>query len=245
MNDELWDVEIDVEYQMNSRNDMQVLTYASGRFVEFQPRMQGAAPGMIAFPNPNDPTTEIEKFWKDQISIRAGSTVNVVPGLFSVSGGAHYETRGVTPEYMQIDFWPVERFGLHTGVTFRIHKAVDISISYAHIFQESITVSAPPQEDAARIYECAYPSPTMPPMGCAAPPGQIRNIDRTTGAPGGRGQMGTEQVLNEPPTTGAHGEARLDQNLTNTSPPAPPWVINAGTYSSNFDILALGVNVHF
>jgi len=119
--DERWDIEGDAEYQINSRNDRLTIRYEEQPF--FLP-------------------SKIEKHWRDQISLRAGGSYNVLPGRFGVSAGVHYETRGADPDYAQIDFMPFTRFGLHAGVKFRFGGKIDVVASYAHIFQETVTVNS-------------------------------------------------------------------------------------------------------
>ncbi len=233
LQDERWDIELDVEYQMNSRNEEQVITYRPNQAIFAQGAGGGAINSTVYPADPNDPTTRIEKHWKDQISARLGASLSVVPGLFAVSAGTHYETSGVTPDYMQIDFWPVERLGLHGGVLLRVAKSIDLVVSYAHIFQETIVVAAPAHKlrqeiDVERL----------------ATGGRARNIDKTVGVLVNRDGEGTT-VLEEARQGTPDGTARLNQVLSRTAAGQPPWIINAGRYRSNFDILAIGVNVHF
>jgi hypothetical protein len=237
LQDERWDIELDVEYQHNSVNDQQVLKYNNPpdklTFV--------MADGATAM---NDGPTEsiIEKHWKDQYSVRLGSTINVVPGLFGISAGAHYENRGVDPSYMQIDVWPVSRIGLHGGVIVRVAKAIDLIASFAHIFQETITAE-PPQHQPRGIIAGCFSGTAADPAMCTAPPGQIGAIDKSVGVIGS--DRKPPPVLEE----AAHGKgdatARLRQQLTITAADQPPYIVNSGKYRSNLDVIALGVNVHF
>jgi long-subunit fatty acid transport protein len=234
LQDERWDIEADVEYQFNSRNDAQVVNYGSGKLVEFQAADPTRPPATTEFPNADVPYTIIEKNWKDQISARLGGTLTLLPGVAGVSAGAHYETRGIDPDYMQIDFWPVERLGLHAGVILRVAKSIDFVVSYAHIFQETIVV-APPAHKARDVIddERAMTADKIP-----------VNVDKTVGAlqdRAGNGQM----VLEEVSQGKADGVARLDQNTSRNAGDQPPYIVNAGRYRSNFDIISAGVNVHF
>jgi hypothetical protein len=239
LQDERWDVELDVEYQLNARNDKQVLSYAPGK-VQFVPLNPAKNPVSIDFPGDIFPNTVIEKQWQNQVSIRAGTTVNVLPGVVGVSAGAHFENRGVNPDYMQVDSFPVQRFGLHGGIILRVAKAVDLLASYAHIFQETIVVAAPAQQDAIAITDCYVGKATT---GCVAPKGQIGSIDRTVGV---KKEDGTgTQVLVEKSQGTPDGTGRLPQNLTRFVSGQPPYIINSGRYRSGFDVLAIGMNVHF
>jgi hypothetical protein len=258
LQDERWDIELDGEYQFNSRVDKQKIVYGptcamdcvGGKpmgILEFVPSSGASMPATVEFPAPTmdgPQPTVIEKYWKDQISVRLGGTYNVVPGKFGISAGTHYETRGVTPDYMQTDFWPVSRLGLHTGVIVRVAKSIDFVFSYGHIFQETIVVAAPPHQDATTISNCFAPPEGTAPTGCMADPGTLGSIDKTVGAPVDRSGAGTE-VLEGKSQGKPDGTAKLDQNLNRVTNGQPPWIVNAGRYSSNFDIIAAGVNVHF
>jgi hypothetical protein len=133
---------------------------------------------------------------------------------------------------MQIDFWPVSRVGLHTGIILRVAKRIDFLVSYAHIFQETITVSAP--FHALRSDIGAARNVT----------GSAENIDKTVGVLLDRAGTGQEVLVEEPPAS-ADGEARLEQNLSRSPLEQPPYITNSGTYRSNFDVLGVGLNIHF
>lgn len=233
MQDERWDVELDAEYQINSRNQAQVIDYQPNQQVEFKSSM--ISPGstgisMAQFPDSTAPNTTIQKHWKDQISMRLGGTYNILPGFFNVMAGVHYENRGIDPNFMQIDFWPVQRVGLHGGVTFRIFRNTDLVFSYAHIFDETIVVGAPEHLDAATIYQNT-------PFG-ASP----KNIDKSVGIMG-RGKLPPLEELNKP--SSPDGIARLAQVTTKNPLNQPAYVINSGTYRSSMNVLAVGVHGHF
>lgn len=233
MEDERWDVEVDAEYQINSRNQAQTISYQPNQLVAFQGKPMGNMPGAVttaAFPDFTAVTTTIDKRWKDQISLRVGSTYNVLPGLFSVMGGVHYENRGVDPAYMQIDFWPVQRIGLHGGVTFRLFGTTDLVVSYAHIFDETMVVAAPSHLDATTIYNNT-------PIGQAP-----TNIDKSVGI-AGRGTLPPLEELNKP--TAPDGVARVKQVTTKSPAGQPPYIINSGIYRSSMNVVAIGVHGHF
>lgn len=150
MSNERWDVELDAVYETNSRVDNFVLTFPDLRPGLAIPQYNGGIgptdpPESIIIPSP----INIPHRWKDQLSLRLGGDYNVIPGLASLRLGASFETRGVTPEYLGMDFFPVMRFGIHAGLTVRIGRT-DISLAYAHFFQESITV-APPAVDSCSM----------------------------------------------------------------------------------------------
>ncbi len=228
LQDERWDVEVDAEYQGNSVNQYQQVDYRPNQLVYFT---QADGVHSATFTDPSKPYTQIDKRWKDQISLRAGGTYNIVPGHFAVSAGVHYENRGVDPSYMQIDYWPLQRIGLHGGVIFRLAGSTDLVVSYAHIIQETLVVGAPTGQDASTIYT-EYTNT-----------GRVTAIDKHVGTLASRDD--TLPVLTEPNPTKGDGQARLMQVVTKTQGGQPPWIVNSGTYRSGIDVLAVGIHSHF
>jgi hypothetical protein len=233
LQDERFDVEVDVAYEINSRFKEQVIEYGQGGRINF--RAAGSETlSFTPYPVPEVPRTVIQKQWRDQISVRVGGTYNVLPGMLGLSAGAHYETRGVDPDYMQIDFFPLQRVGLHGGVIVRVANAIDLVFSYAHIFQEELVVALPSHMERADIDDARI-------MG----DGTVYNVSKRVDAPIDRGGVSGTTVLEEPSQGASDGTAKVNQILSRTGPDQPPWIINAGRYRSSIDVLAVGVNVHF
>jgi hypothetical protein len=226
--DERFDIEADVHYEMNARHKDLSIEYVPGQFAEFESTMGTVT--MQAFPDPSMPVTVIQKRWKDQISARLGGSYNILPGLFGVSAGVHYETRGVDPSYMQIDYWPLSRVGLHGGVRVRVAKTIDLTFSYAHIFQETLVVGAP-QHETFQVIGMQYLATKS-----------VMNIDKTVGVPTG---MPLTPLEENPKPASKDGEARLTQNFAKALPGTPPAIINSGRYRSDFDVFSVGMNLHF
>jgi hypothetical protein len=231
---ELWDVELDAEYLLSARNKELRVDYQENQTIEAE-TLAGMV-SMVKFPDvprPNATSTDtvIPKHWKNQLSLRLGGSYNVIPGLFGFSLGAHYETMGVNPDYMQIDFWPVSRIGLHAGVKFRVSGRIDLTASFAHIFQEDVVVAAP--QDRSR--ELSYPDYVAT--------GQVTTIDKRVGT----APRGTDPpVVPEPAYKQTpNGTARVAQYVTKSVAGQTPWIINSGTYRSSFDVVAVGMNIHF
>jgi hypothetical protein len=224
--DERFDIELDVHYEMNARHRDLSVAGEPNQVVEFQSISGNVS--TVPYPDVSMPVTTIQKRWKDQISARLGGSYNILPGVFGISAGAHYENRGVDPAYMQVDYWPLQRVGLHAGVRFRIAHSIDLLFSYAHIFQETLIVSAPPQ-GAADVIGMQYLQTNT-----------VTAIDKRTGA------QGAEVVREEvKPAAAPDGEARLTQNFAKALPGTPPFIVNAGTYRSGIDVVSAGVNMHF
>jgi long-subunit fatty acid transport protein len=228
--DERWDVEADVEYQLNARNQTLTINYLPNQAIQSQ--SASGAINAATFPDASQPYTAIDKRWRNQVSVRVGGSYNVIPGRLGFSIGAHYENLGVDPSYMQLDYWPLARLGLHAGVKVRIARTIDLIAAYSHIFQETLVVGAPDGAPGDKIYT-NY-----------AMTHQVTQIDKSVGAPTARGQI-LDQKMENPVPAAPDGQARLTQNLTKTQSGQPPWIINSGTYRSSIDVVSLAVNVHF
>jgi long-subunit fatty acid transport protein len=225
---ERWDVEADIHYEMNARHRELSIEYVPDQFAEFE-----SLSGMVttqAFPDPSMPSTRIQKRWKDQISVRVGGSYNILPGLFGVSAGFHFENRGVDPSYMQIDYWPLQRVGLHGGIRVRIAKTVDLTFAYAHIFQETLVVAAPAHQNVDVIGAEYLAS------------GRVVNIDKRAGLPSSETPL---TPLEERKSASVDGEARLTQNFAKALRGTPPAIVNSGRYRSGMNVISAGMNLHF
>ena len=143
MQNEVWDIELDLVYTYNG---------AVKDFVVTPP--DGAAANLCEADGTDDPDGCISRFdaplpgqlplphgWRDQFSARLGADWNVIPGTLALRAGSHFETSGLNSRFQIQDVLPGMRLGLHLGATFRFDM-VDFSIAYAHIFQWTETVSA-------------------------------------------------------------------------------------------------------
>jgi hypothetical protein len=214
---------------MSSVVDASTLQPTKGQRVAFE--STDGTTSYVDFPNVNVPANIVERNWKNQIAVQLGGSYNILPGVFSVHAGVNYETRGVDPQYMNVDFWPVQRFGLNGGITVRIDRRIDLTFAYGHIFQETLSVAA--QQHVSRIDETA--------PGGAGPNG----IDKTVGTPQDRANSGTEVAYEQNAPVSPDGTSNLEQELTATANGDPAYVINAGHYRSNLDVVAVGVQMHF
>ena len=121
---EIADIELDVIYEINRRVDSAIITQES---VYVQPFIE---PGELELPRKN-----IHHFvWKDQVSLRLGSDINVVPDRLALRLGFHYETHGVVDGWEQLNFMPFQRVGIHVGATLRVWR-MDINLGYGFIYQ--------------------------------------------------------------------------------------------------------------
>ena len=138
LTDEVWDVELDVVYELNSRVDEIRLRPDDDAVI--RTRSVNAAGTVVESEVPAGTLLTIPHRWKNQLGLRLGGDVNVVRGLLALRAGVSYESRGVDPSYAQTDFLPAARTGLHGGATVRL-GAIDVSVGYAHLFQETITAN--------------------------------------------------------------------------------------------------------
>ena len=125
MVNENFDIELNVTYERNS--EVKDHIFASGELNVFPPG--GGAPTITIDPF----ETRIPHRWKDQVSVRLGGDWNPMPGKLAVRLGATYETLGFRDGFGFIDYYPMQRFGIHTGLSGRIGK-VEMSLGYAHFF---------------------------------------------------------------------------------------------------------------
>jgi long-subunit fatty acid transport protein len=140
LRDERWDLELDAVYILASQFDhIQV---------DIPELPMLAAQGIH---------TQLRHDWSNQLSLRAGGDYNVIADRLALRAGLHYETSAIDGAYTGIDFQPAQRLGLHAGFSLRLGRA-DLSLAYAHIFQETIQV---PWSDAAyrQIAAAAKPNP--------------------------------------------------------------------------------------
>ena len=187
MQNERWDLELNVVYEFNSRVDDFVVALPQnpsrddGKWIiEADRGLPAALPTGLTLPHN----------WQDQLSIRLGGDFNVIPGTLAIRAGASYETLGVSNGYEQTDFMPFTRVGGHAGATLRLGR-FDISLAYAYIHQFNRTVT-----------------------------------DADAQVP----QVNAESTLAEE----AGGEPTFGS----------PTIVNAGTYTSRFHVVSLGLTYH-
>jgi hypothetical protein len=150
MSNEWFDIELDAIYLINSQITNLSLALPTESFATFRetPSMAGGPVTETTLPLPDNINAPHQ--WNDQWLLRLGGDFNAIPGLASLRLGfsletSAYEAGGVfsnrnAKQYVGLDFIPGMRFGIHAGLTVRI-SIVDVSLAYAHVFQETIDVS--------------------------------------------------------------------------------------------------------
>ena len=83
----------------------------------------------------------MQKAWRDTVSVRIGSDINVVDDHLKARVGGFWESGAVPENYEHLDFPSFDRFGLGAGLT-GTFGAISLSVAYMHIFQEDREVSA-------------------------------------------------------------------------------------------------------
>lgn len=128
MVNERFDIELDVIYERNSKvTDHLFATGDLGVFTD--PGVMDPTLVIPAFANP----VTVPHNWKDQISVRLGGDYNVLPGQLAIRAGGSYETQGFRDGFGYIDYFPMQRFGAHVGLSGRF-GAVELTLGYAHFF---------------------------------------------------------------------------------------------------------------
>ena len=142
---ELFDVEVDVEYETWSRvNDFTVDTH--GLIATFQ--NADANLGQIKIP----------KRWRDTVAVKLGGDVAVIPDRLVLRAGGFYETAVAPSSHANIDFAGGAMFGGTVGGSLAF-GAWEVALAYQFRQQATVSVS----EDAARVYQ------QVPASACVAP----------------------------------------------------------------------------
>ena len=152
MADEIFDIEFDAVYEHNAPVTNFNLSIPAGSTA-----MVPAGGGNFLM-SPLPANSVLPHFWNDQVNLRLGGDVNVIPDFLAVRAGVSYETNGVNKAFTQLDFFNTERVGLHAGATLRLMSKLDLSIAYAHMFYTTVVT---PTADARypQISAVAGPSP--------------------------------------------------------------------------------------
>jgi hypothetical protein len=139
MRDEVFDLELEAIWTQTSHVDrFDVRLHDRPTEDPHVPRVQWAnVEG--AFPSYVRQRSGVPKHWKDTLSFRAGGDLQLVPERLTIRGGASYATSAVSPGYMSIDYWPVEKFGVHAGATIAAGR-FKLTAGYAHFFYKSVNV---------------------------------------------------------------------------------------------------------
>jgi long-subunit fatty acid transport protein len=137
MRDEIFDLELNVGWEQNSRIDAFTVTNRG----DTRCPQDGSGEHCFNYRTPNVDSQNTlparnrqPKGFRDQVTLHLGSDWNVVPDRLALRSGLSFESMGYDLAMWQIDFQPGRRMGLHLGATLRL-KGLNVSLAYARIFQ--------------------------------------------------------------------------------------------------------------
>lgn len=141
MKDELFDFEVDISWAQTSAVDQYEVTLHNKTVDDPKvPKIQFANAPDATFSYPRLSTT-VPKHWKDTWTFRAGGDLQLIPEVVSVRGGVSYATRAAPVEYMNIDYWPVKKLGIHLGATFAFAERFKAHVAYARLIYQTTEVA--------------------------------------------------------------------------------------------------------
>ncbi|HVZ34319.1 MAG TPA: hypothetical protein VG963_17950, partial [Polyangiaceae bacterium] len=139
MKDERWDIALEGFWSQTSHVDNFTLNLFDANLpMDKRPGIQ-ASSNLDTSRLPIQQSVVIPHRWKDTFGARVGGDWNVVPETLSVRLGLSYSSNAVRPGYANIDSFPMQRIGLHAGLTLA-HGRQKITLAYAHLFYTPITV---------------------------------------------------------------------------------------------------------
>ena len=227
MQNERWDLELDVVYYLTSAYDTVTLTNTNAELTLLNINPSGtvseipSSVGKCVEPNlmavagqqicpKKARRIETKQGGKDQLTFRVGGDYNVLPGLFTVRAGASYETDGQDVEYLSVLNYMLQRIGVHAGLTLRLAKKTDVSLGFAYFIQKDVRLQVSDDVDAASYN----------------PKFATAEYHYAEGALDGS----------------AHVEV---PNGDSTRVPPGPFYLNAGSYTSDLSVVSLTVAQHF
>lgn len=142
---ELFDVELDVEYETWSRTD--TFTVATNRLRATVATMPVDINDIV-----------IPKHWQNTLSVKAGGDVLVVPERWVMRAGGFYETAVAPNAYANVDFPGGAMMGVGLGTSLLFGHA-ELAIGYQMRYMREVSVS----EANAAVYQ------QVPGSQCAAP----------------------------------------------------------------------------
>ncbi len=142
---ELFDLELDVEYETWSRAN--AFTVDSNGLV--------ATAGSQHVPIG---TITVPKQWNDVFSVKLGGDFNLVPERWTLRAGVYYETAASPAAYSNVDFPAGAQLGAALGASLLLGRA-EVALTYQLRYQPSVTVA----EADARVYQ------QTPGGACTAP----------------------------------------------------------------------------
>ncbi|MEP6653291.1 MAG: outer membrane protein transport protein, partial [Myxococcales bacterium] len=158
---ELFDVELDVEFETWSRVN---------RFTVDGNHLRVGYLGDIIFID----QIQLQKQWRDTLSVKLGGDYAIVPSRLTLRAGAFYVTPVAPDAYTSLDFATAARFGGAAGASLFLGR-VELSVAYQLRLQPTVNVS----EAGGRVYQ------QVPGSKCTPPYTDTENCSsHTLGTPG-------------------------------------------------------------
>jgi long-subunit fatty acid transport protein len=101
---------------------------------------------------------DIEKEWRDTLSVRLGGDYHVVPGVCTLRAGAFFESAVADPANAHVDFVSGKQLGATLGASV-FAKNFEIALSYEYRHQPEVEVS----EAESRVFQETPASSCLPP----------------------------------------------------------------------------------
>lgn len=152
LDEELFDVELDLTWSQSSAMDGYGLRFPTGFLV---PGTAGTLPARV----------DIERRHRDVLGLRLGGDVNVVPSVLALRAGAFFEPAAGVPGFTGPETFAGARAGASVGATARIAapggRALDVSVAFLHMAVADVSATG----DGAHAVTGAPPHRTSWPVG--------------------------------------------------------------------------------
>lgn len=168
-----FDVELDLMVQGHATTQRTTVDIPDDAVLPIDVSINGVALGAL----PDE--RYVERRWKNQLVLRAGGDVLVMPERLWARAGFSFESNGNQRAYTSVENFLARRVGLHLGATVQVHPALRVTLGYSRVFQPNVTV------DPA---DARVPQPT------ASTPPPLDDPSRTLYVNGGRYRGGMHVV---------------------------------------------------
>lgn len=120
----LWDVELDVFYEMWSILD-QIKTTPKGIQIEnVEPGLGTVEVGSLNIP----------RLFEDSLSVRLGGDHQVVPGRVWLRAGAMWEQTAIPSKSLSVAQIDMDKMVLGLGGTYKVSEVLKLDVGYSHVF---------------------------------------------------------------------------------------------------------------
>jgi hypothetical protein len=223
---EIWDVEVDASYTFLPHGGRNNRLDVGEEIVLEVARANGVPQEPLRVDEEDIEQFTVDSHQKNSVALRLGGSYNILPSKLGVSAGAFFETRGIDPSYANVDTFAFSRVGFGLGLQMRF-GSIDLSAAYAHIFAETLDV-APPRHQAR---EDATDDPQS---------GFDERVYRD-----GVLTDGPRRDPAAPSAGGGDAVASYQQPAVFESSDLPRRVVNAGKYTSSFDVVSVAFAYRF